>query len=460
VPLRPLALAALATIAACGADAPGSGAGDALPLATAATCTGGGGPVGSCLGADLLASLGKDHLLLGLSNPDDAAARAAPYDLRYEYLAGGFPDGDGPCQSCASGCTAQGKSCANPGGCSWWGCWQWDALPPGEYARSFIATAEADGQLPMITYYELLQASGVAEGDDEVKKASDPAFMARYLADWRFVLDQVGSHRTLLHVEPDFWGYAAQRRVPCSTIPAAVASANPLDCAGQPDTLAGLGRCMIAMVRRYAPAAKVGLHASGWGTRQDVLMNASASFDVGGEGTRLGEFLLGCGAADGDFIAADMSDRDAGRNGKWWDPTDATLPDFAQALTWGKAVAEAVGRPILWWQIPAGHALLPALNQDNRVDYLLAHLPDVAAGHGVGLAFGAGADGNAYPGVERAGLAGWRAGPRPATAATSPRWSRPAPGRAARRSASRRGPGGPARAPEPEPRDPCSGFWG
>jgi hypothetical protein len=358
---------------------------------------GGGGGGALCLGSDLLASLGKSDVMVGFSGEDAVASQAA-FDLRYVYLAGSLPDGAGPCASCAAGCTSRGASCASAAGCGWWGCWQWDQVPPGQYALDFAGKAAAAAEVPMLTYYVLLQASGVSEGVAEVTVAArDPAFMARYLADWRFLLQRLGTRTALLHVEPDFWGYAEHQGDDPHALPAAVASANPADCAGQEDSIAGLGRCMIAMVRRYAPNARVGLHASGWGTRWDVLQNRDPAFDVAGHAARLGAFLRACGAGEGDFVAADMSDRDAGTRDNWFDATNATLPSFHQAFAWAKGVAEAVGRPVLWWQIPLGNASLPAANRDNRVDYLLTHVPEVAAAHGVGLAFGAGAGGQATP---------------------------------------------------------------
>jgi hypothetical protein len=372
-------------------------------------------------------------LLLGLSG-SDASAAAAPYDLRYLYISGGIPDGAGPCARCDVGCTtatqdpAHPQSCANAaGGCAWWGCWQYDQLPPGGYVGDFLGRAQARSQLPMFTYYMLLQASGAAEvAAQEVAAAANAAFMARYLADFRFFLQRIGSAVALVHIEPDFWGYAEAVNEDPTRIPAAVASANPTDCGAQPDTIAGLGRCMIAMVRTYAPRAKVGLHASGWGRFSAGLLNPVASVDIGAEGRMVGAFLKAAGADQGDFVAADMSDRDAdwyrltrGEN-RWWDATNQALPDFHQALAWSKAVAEAVGKPILWWQIPVGNGGMgnrytaydpqgnPTAGQwrDNRVEYLLAHPDEVAAAHGVGLAFGAGAGGQTSPETDGGLLAG------------------------------------------------------
>jgi len=360
---------------------------------------GAGGSAGdACLGSSLLASLAKSDVLVGYSG-DDSVAAQAPFDLRYVYLSGGLFDGSAPCASCAVGCSVAGASCANTaGGCAWWGCWQYDQDPPGQYAVDFASKAGSAREIPMFTYYEILQASGVPEGTAEATSAvRDPAFMARYLADWRFLLERLGDSVAFLHIEPDFWGYAEQAGSDPHALPAAVASADPADCGSQEDSIAGLGRCMIAMVRAHAPRAKVGLHASGWGTGIDVLDNKDPSLDVAGQAARLGAFLQACGAADGDYVVADMSDRDAGTRNNWYDATNATLPNFHQAFAWAKGVAEAVGRPVLWWQIPLGNPSLAPANQDNRVDYLLTHVGEVAASHGVGLAFGAGAAGQATP---------------------------------------------------------------
>jgi hypothetical protein len=336
----------------------------------------------------------------------DATAKAAPFDFRYRYVSGGYQDGPGPCSRCDVGCTTKGKSCANtladggPGGCSWWGCWQWDQDPPGAYARGFIGTDKSNGQISMITYYEALQGSGAKEGAGEVAAMDDPAFMARYLADFRFLLDQIGTAKALVHIEPDFWGYAEQVNDNPHLVPAAVGSAYT-DCAAFEDSIAGLGSCMIDLVHRHAPNARVGLHGSGWATKIDVLSNTNPALDVAGQARKLGAFLSACGAGNSDFVVVDASDRDAawyatqGRN-TWWDATNATLPNFHQAFTWAKALAESVGKPIVWWQLPVGNASMSNTFQhwqDNRVDYFMTHLSEVAAAHGVAVAFGAG-DGN------------------------------------------------------------------
>jgi hypothetical protein len=344
---------------------------------------------------------------------EDSIATQAPFDLRYLYLSGGIFDGNEPCQSCLTNCTSGGTSCANSVGCGWWGCWQWDQDPPGKYVRDFIVKNQGNNQLSMLTYYQILQASGVSEGAAEVTEAAtNQAFMARLMVDWRFVLQQVGQNVAFLHIEPDFWGYAQQLSDNPHLLSAAVASANPTDCATQENSIAGLGRCMISMVRTYAPNAKVGLHASAWGTNFDVLNNKDPGLDVVAQASKLGAFLVECGAADGDFVVVETSDRDAGYyesigNPRWWDDTNQTLPTFTQAFTWAKALAEKVGRPLFWWQMPVGNMSLPGGTdqwKDNRLDYFFAHMNEVAAAHGLGVAFGSGATGQTTPSTDGGNL--------------------------------------------------------
>jgi len=373
--------------------------------------SGGSGGSGTCMAGGFLSSLGKSKVMVGAAMEDSIAKQAA-FDLRYQYIAGGIADGAGPCSSCASGCTAGGSSCANSGsGCAWWGCWQYDQDPPGAFVRDFVTKVKGDGQIPMLTYYMLLQASGVAEGQAEVTKANDATFMARYYADWKFMLQQVGNEVALLHVEPDFWGYCQQVNDDPTQIPAAVANANAADCGSLPNTIAGMGQCMITMSKKYAPNAKVSLHGSGWATKFDVLLNKDSSFDVAGNAKKLGLFLAAAGP-NADYVAVDAADRDAawyesqGQN-RWWDDTNATLPNFHQAFAWAKGVAEAAQKPILWWQLPVGNMSQGNTAdhwKDNRVDYFMSHMDEVAAAHGVGAAFGAGAGGQTTPSTDGGNL--------------------------------------------------------
>jgi hypothetical protein len=331
---------------------------------------------------------------------DLARVGTTGFALRYQYLAGVLA----PDPGCLSPTRTDAKGC----GTAWWGTWQWDAHPPGEFVTGFADATSSAGLLPMFTYYLLFPAAqarlGIAEGTPEVTvAATDLAFMTAYLDDFRFFLRKLGTRRAVVHVEPDFWGYAQHAARDAGTgaagLPAAVASANPADCAGTPDTIAGLGQCMVAMVRRHAPNALVSLHASAWASGFDCVSNTMASLDVAAEAVKTADFLRACGAAGADLVTFDLSDRDAGwyatqgRN-SWLDASDTALPTFRQAFAWSSALTARLARPGLWWQVPVGNLLLPNRCdgwQDNKLDYVFDHPDRVAASGAIGVAFGAGA---------------------------------------------------------------------
>lgn len=388
-----------------------------LPLSLAAACSrhavapagdadGGGLPDGGCIAAPLLGTVGKQALLVGASMAD-ATASAAAWDVRYQYVAGGLNDSSGPCASCATNCTSSGHVCTNAsGGCAWWGCYQFDQDPPGAYARTWVKAAKGRAELPMLTYYELLQGSGVKPGAEEVTKAArDAVFMARYLNDFRFLLQQIGADRAILQIEPDFWGFAQAVNQDPHALPAAVASANSIDCAAEENSIAGLGRCLIAMSRKYAPGVLIGLHGSSFATGVDSFLNVDPSVDVAVEGKKLGAFLLECGSGGADFVTIDASDRDTGYYASIgrdtaWDASNTKLPHFHQAFAFTKALAETVGKPIFFWQVPVGNASQSNVAEhwkDNRVDYFLDHTAELAAAHVAGIFFGAGAAGQTTP---------------------------------------------------------------
>jgi hypothetical protein len=406
----------MATTGVTSGGAPSGGATAGSAPSGGSTASGmGSAPQGTCLGASVLAALGKQRMMIGVSSTP-ALTATAPFDISYEYISGGLFDGTTPCASCAMNCTSHGHTCANSagqGGCAWWGCYQYDMDPPGEYVRTFDATgAKATPvQIPMFTYYEILQTAtetltGFQEGKAEATTAAtDMPIMTRYYADWRFLLQQIDQSVAILHIEPDFWGYAEQAGPDPTALPAAVASVNGTDCGSMPNTIAGMGECMIAMVRKYAPHALVGLHASAWASDVDVADNTSPSLDVGAEALKVARFLAAAGETDADLVIVETSDRDAGYyqsmgRDTWWDATNETLPDFHQDFAWVKALTEALGKPALYWQTPLGNAAQNNTTnhwQDNRVDYFFAHMNELAAAHAIGAAFGAGAGDQTLP---------------------------------------------------------------
>ena len=166
----------------------------------------------------------------------------------------------------------------------------------------------------------------------------------------------------------------------------------------------GLGQCAFRIFRTTSPKAAVGLHASQW-----------AAYDAKGnpDGAAVGRFLAQVAGGQADYIATDILDRDAGcfeakpaefdcdrggTTGWYWDESNTTSPNFREYLVWSKAMHDAAGVPILWWQTPLG---VPSTTpggtanryRDNRVHYIFSHVREFIDAGGVGACFGGGADG-------------------------------------------------------------------
>src|SRR5690606_28369161 len=132
----------------------------------------------------------------------------------------------------------------------------------------------------------------------------------------------------LVHVEPDFWGFAQQAT---GGDPSKQAALLHEECSDLPGDVSGVGRCWVKLARTYAPQVVIGLHASLWADPDPVAV---------------GEFLNACGGAESDIVVIDMLDRDAGcfeagelpecqRGGKfYWDETNQTSPNFHEHLDW------------------------------------------------------------------------------------------------------------------------------
>ena len=165
--LRPLTAVVVVTLACAGAAGAAGARGEALP------------PLPE----------GWPHTLqLGLSDaPGGAAAlrRSAPFGFRYQYLAGGVNTGHG------------------------WSTWN----PDGTFASMYAADSWRHGEIPVLTYYQLLQSapSGGGEAHADLANLRDPSTMAAYWNDVRLLFSRIrGPKPVVVHVEPDLWGYLEQ----------------------------------------------------------------------------------------------------------------------------------------------------------------------------------------------------------------------------------------------------------
>ncbi|MER6371472.1 RICIN domain-containing protein [Streptomyces mirabilis] len=324
--------------------------------------------------------MGSDTVLIG-GSMTDASFNAAPFDVRYAYIhSQPAPSSDyytaSRCQDSWSG---------------WWGCWSGSTTAPGfpvTYANSQAAKATYQGksrpQKYLWTWYSLRDlgdAAGEGDGPGEVKAINRTDLLTRYLNDYRFLLQKIGTSHDAIDLEPDFWGFARSLGN-LHQVPAHVQASNPKDCGSQENSAVGLAQCLISMTHKYAPNTAVGLHLSCFDWETDVQKCVKDYTDLG--------------AKNADFLVTDVSDRDAG----WYaQPAHGGSDHFwndqkaAASLKFWKTMAESVGKPVVLWQIPVGNMAgnnTPGHFKDDKVDWFFSHMDQVANAHIAGLLFGAG----------------------------------------------------------------------
>ena len=297
--------------------------------------------------------LANDH------NMDGAYTLGTTLDLHYAYLVGlptkgGWPD--------------------------------WNS--GGTFVNILTDTANSHGVTPMFTLYGM-----AADGDGNFAMTTNDGDMNLYWQGAKLLFQRLGvfGKPAVVHIEPDFWGYAMQHSMD-GTAQVIVTEHAP-DCAGLPDNLIGMAGCLMRLAHMYAPMAAIGFHASSWGGTQDQVI----------------QFFRTIHADTADFVATDMLDRDAGcyeahtdpncmrgGSGWYWDETNQTSPNFHDHLAWVTAVTQGLHVPMMWWQVPFG---VPSATpggtsghyRDNRVHYMFAHVDEFVAAGGLGAVFGTGA---------------------------------------------------------------------
>lgn len=366
-------------LAGCGGGGGGgSSGGGSTPMDFSVSTT----PTNSALSTPFM---GHTKVMIGFSG---GSGNAAPFDMQYQYFNSGVFGASYNHANCLNGTSPFSD-------CKGWVAWQENSPTRGLYAGRFVDSAKArtwNGatrpQIPFFTYYMVLPASGLTEGITETTALDDQTFLTNYFDDWRFLLQKIGNDQAMLHIEPDLFGYlkarAAQTTSLPSAVPAKVALSNPTDCgAGYTNDAAGYAKCLIHMVRVYAPNAKVGLHVSPW------------NYASAGDATSWANFMNAIGAGQGDFLVADPSDRDAewyrlvqNQPGRDWDVAKMTT-----FLQWVKDVSTAVGKPFFLWQLPLGNSYQNNTYQhyqDHRVELLFTHIAEVRDANILGLLFGSG----------------------------------------------------------------------
>jgi hypothetical protein len=267
--------------------------------------------------------------------PGGAAAlrRAAPFGFRYQYLAGGVNTGQG------------------------WSTWN----PNGSFVTRYDAELWAAGEIPVFSYYMLLQSkpAGGDEAQVDLAHLRDPALMRAYWADVTLFFQRAhGTKTVVLQVEPDLWGYLEQAN--------AVALAS------------SFAREFVRLRNELAPNVLLAYHMSGWGTKHDIVYEDPPDATVRTYAVQSAAFYRALHARF-DVAFEDFSDRDAGfyeaqqGNSKTW----FTPADFARHLLYAKTFVRLARVRMVAWQIPLGNTVMRAMDntldhyQDNRSRWLL-----------------------------------------------------------------------------------------
>ncbi|MFE3037848.1 RICIN domain-containing protein [Streptomyces canus] len=324
--------------------------------------------------------MGSDKVLIG-GSMTEASFKAAPFDVRYAYIHS-QPAPSSEAYTAAK-CKAEWSS--------WWGCWGGTSTAPGNQvtwqdAEAAKATYQGKSrpQKYLWTWYSLRDlgdAAGEGDGPGEVKAINRTDLLTKYLNDYRFFLQKIGTSHDAIDLEPDFWGFA-RTLGNLHQVPAQVKASNPTDCGSQENSASGLAQCLISMGHKYAPNTAVGLHLSCFDWETDVQKCEKDYADLG--------------AKNADFLVTDVSDRDAG----WYaQPEHGGSDHFwndqkaAASLKFWKTMAESVGKPVVLWQIPVGNMSgnnTSGHYKDDKVDWFFSHMNQVADAHIAGLLFGAG----------------------------------------------------------------------
>lgn len=264
--------------------------------------------------------------------------------------------------------------------------------PDGAFVTRIATDAAEKNIVPMFTLYQV-----AARGEERFDLLVEDDFMTKYWAGVRLLFTKLGAFGkpALVHLEPDFWGFAQRRAVDDpARLPVTVRKL-VTECADLPDDVAGMGKCIVRLSRTLAPNVTLGFHASGFGNYDRPKAVA--------------KFLVAVGAYEADFLAVDTLDRDAGcfearvdpycervDGVVYWDESNRTPPTFREHFAWVKTVHERTGLPILWWQTPLGVPSdapggAPKKYRDNRVKYFFEHPNELEEAGGFGMAFGTGA---------------------------------------------------------------------
>jgi hypothetical protein len=244
--------------------------------------------------------------------------------------------------------------------------WRTWNSPDGQYVTDLVSSAANTAMTPAITLYEILTVAGsptLPENRQDLANLASASAMRTYFADYKVLVRKAAGFpntKVVLHVEPDLWGYVQQKATAddAANIPAAVASTGLSELSGLPNTAAGFAQALVKLRDLYAPNVMLGYHFNTWGTNTDIF--GATSSNVDGLAARSTTFYNSL-KANFDLVFAEVSDRDAGYDGKWW--SDA---NFSVDASWIGGVSQGTGKRVVLWQVPLGNRASRSENNTAR----------------------------------------------------------------------------------------------
>jgi hypothetical protein len=326
---------------------------------------------------------------LGLTSPPGGAAalrRSAPFRFRYQYLAGGVNTGAG------------------------WSTWN----PNGTFVSTYAHDSVTQHVTPVFTYY-MIRTSLPGKNDSDEQRADlgnlqNVATMKAYYQDLELFFRRANEsgRTTVLHVEPDLWGYVEHVAAGdnAATVPAQVSATGLPELSGLPNDVSGFARAVVRLRDKLAPHVLLAYNLSIWGTGVDIQYSDPPSPEIDRLAAKAAAYYRSLNAHF-DLTFSEFSDRDAGfkqviygdGGASWWNAAD-----FGRNVRFLRGYSRAAHQAIAIWQIPLGNTVMRAENntwghfQDNRVQWLLGrggdrHLRQYRAAGVIAYLFGGGADG-------------------------------------------------------------------
>ena len=312
----------------------------------------------------------------------------------------------------------------------------WTAMAPNAtYPISYAQNASSKGYTPVFSYYQMLAGAGVCDGCGEAQQdltnLNTAAVMKAYFDDFALLMQRLGNRTydgvagfggdAIVHVEPDLYGYAemaATYKASCynfctastglpTNVKASVASSGFALAKKYPNTFQGFNETLLKIRDTYAPNVRLAAHLSNWATGFDLNSATSPTLDPVALGAKAAAFLAASGVTytDGthstfDLLFNDVSNKDAGYytyvlgKPRFWDQDNTVFPNFHRWEDYVRTVTAATNKKAIVWQVPIGNQIFASVNntpghyQDNRVEYLFNHVPELASAGIVGALFG------------------------------------------------------------------------